>query len=216
MKQRGIARRSGFTLVEIMVTAAVSAVLTIGLLGFYLTSYKIGYVNQERNRINADMRKLTAQLIDDGRQSNYFVMYSSIAHADRNEKEDRLLDGSAGDLVVFVNTVDSGDPLKPREIGNIIGYFRAVETGLDGELAPVRRFERTLSPASSQAVEELLPDVATLNASEEVIELSKGLADEHLFFNFWGRSVMVNGQIYHGNKAKRVTETYNFTISPRG
>jgi len=49
-----------------------------------------------------------------------------------------------------------------------------------------------------------------------VIELSRGLADERLFYNFWGRSVMVNGQIHHGNDAKRVTETYNFTISPRG
>jgi hypothetical protein len=199
-----------------MVAASVSGLLTVGLLSFYMTMYRIGFVNQERNRINADMRKLTGKLIDDGRQANYFVMYSSISAAARDDEKDRLLDGSSGDLIVFVRTVESGSSMKPSLIEGFVCYFRAVESGEAGELAPVRRYELVLSSPSDKTIEELIPDTATLNSAQEVVELSKGLATEHLFFNFWGRSVMVNGQIFHGNAAKRVTETYNFTISPRG
>jgi len=59
--------------------------------------------------------------------------------------------------------------------------------------------------------------MATLNAeSTNVVQLSEGLADGRLFYNFKNRTVMINGKIIHGNQAKWVTDTYNFSISPRG
>jgi len=38
-----------------------------------------------------------------------------------------------------------------------------------------------------------------------------------LFYNFLDRSIMVRGEIIHrGAVGKRVTNTYNYTVSPRG
>ena len=65
-------------------------------------------------------------------------------------------------------------------------------------------------------IESLIPAISTVGTHETIVELSEGLADGKLFYNFRERSIMVNGQIYHGNDYKRVTDTYNFTISPRG
>jgi prepilin-type N-terminal cleavage/methylation domain-containing protein len=208
--------RKGFTLVEIMVSTTVSAILTVGLFGFFMTSYRIGFVNQERNRINANMRGLTATLLQDGRQSNYFVLYESTSPAARDEANDRRLDGQVGDFLVFVYTEPAPNPLQPSRIKRIVAYYRQKGANDPDGLAPVRRYDQEWTPASSEALEDLLPEESELVLADEVIELSRGLADSLLFFNFWGRSVMVNGQIYHGNAAKRVTETYNFTISPRG
>nr|WP_269523849.1 hypothetical protein [Coraliomargarita parva] len=202
------------TLVEVMVATSVAGMLTAGVFAFFLTNYKIGFVNQERNRINADLRSLTGQLIRDGRQANYFTLYLSTALDDHDAPGDRLSDSQSGDLLVFVDSEAADSTLASSEISRIVCYFR--DSGGDDELVPVRRYERTFSPATNEDLESLIPDDAVLSGAEEVIEFSKGLADGHLFYNFWGRSVMVNGQIYHGNAAKRVTETYNFTISPRG
>lgn len=210
------ASTAGFTLTEVIVSSAIAGLITVTTLGFYMTHYKIGFVNQERNRINADMRRFTGQLIRDGREANYFVLYKSVADSARDEPEDRRLDGNSGDMLVFVTTEETTSITDPILIKGYVAYFRAVESEGAEELAPVRRYETTFANAKSGELEDLLPDVNNLLLADEVIELSKGLADGKLFYNFWGRSVMVNGQIHHGNAAKRVTETYNFTVSPRG
>ncbi|MDF3059513.1 MAG: hypothetical protein K0R17_3728, partial [Rariglobus sp.] len=67
----------------------------------------------------------------------------------------------------------------------------------------------------------LLPATSTAQTNEEVIELSKNIGTEQLFYNFYGRSVMVKCDIIHRtntgkNRYERATNTYNFTISPRG
>ena len=64
----------------------------------------------------------------------------------------------------------------------------------------------------------LLPATSTLTSWPEVIELSQGLSDGRLFHNFYGRSVMVKGEIIQGDgkSTRMATNTYNFTISPRG
>lgn len=211
-----VGRRQGFTLLEAIMSVAVTSMISLGLFSFYATNYKIGFVNQERNRINADLRSLTGQLLVDGRQSNYFVIYNSIEAEDRNEIGDRVTDGGTGDLLLFVDATDSDSGFGGSQISRIVYYFRAVVSDDPEELAPVRRYEQTVSAGSSSSLESLLVDPSALLDAKEIIELSKGLANGNLFYNFWGKSVMLNGQIYHGNEAKRVTETYNFTVSPRG
>jgi len=206
----------GFSLVEVMVAATITGMVTAATLGFYMTNFKIGFVNQERNRINADIRRFTGQLIRDGREANYFLLYDSIDAAAREEAEDRQLDGESGDFLVFVSTEETSSVTEPILIKGFVAYYRAEGAESPDGLAPVRRYERTFNTPSSGPIETLLPDKASLVMGDRVIELSRGLADGRLFYNFWGRSVMVNGQIHHGNDAKRVTETYNFTISPRG
>jgi type II secretory pathway component PulJ len=210
-------RRRGFTLGELIISTSVAALLSVGLFSFFLTTYRIGFVNKERNLINASMRKMTANIMQDGRQSNYFVLYESTKTSDRDNPSDHRLDGQSGDFLVFVYTEGTSDKLKPTKIKRIVAYYRMVDSGGGDSLSPVQRYERELSTASDAKLEDLLPSEDTLRKEgAEVLELSLGLADGRLFYNFWGRSIMVNGQIYHGNEAKRVTETYNFTVSPRG
>jgi len=199
-----------------MVATTITGMVTVAMLGFYITNYKIGYVNQERNRINADMRRFTGQLIRDGREANYFVLYDSISGASREKPEDRQLDGESGDLLVFVSTEETTSITDPVLIKGYVAYYRAEEADSEDGLAPVRRYEASFETPVSGPIENVLADEVVFLIGDRVIELSRGLADGRLFYNFWGRSVMVNGQIHHGNDAKRVTETYNFTVSPRG
>ena len=67
-------------------------------------------------------------------------------------------------------------------------------------------------------VSESSPDRenAIMTIGSHMLELAKGLANERLFYNYRDHSIVVNGQILHGNAARSVTNTYNFTISPRG
>lgn len=204
--------KDGLTLVEIMVVMSISLLLVTGVLSFYIQFLKMGYVNEQRNRINRDIRQLTSELTRVGKQSNDFFIYESIANDARNAPNDRQLDGTSGDLLVFTYNSDSSK----NETERIVGYYRASEASDPDALGPVMRFEVHFSPASQLAIEKLIPKVDSLPEPDVVIELSKGLADGRLFYNFLGKSIMLNGQIYHGNDAKRVTETYNYTISPRG
>lgn len=201
----------GYSLVEVVIVLGITTFITVGILAFYTQFYKLGFVNEQRNRINRDIRQLTGELSQDGRQANYFTIYKSVADTDRDAVNDRCLDGSNGDFLVFVYNEEDSD-----DIERIVGYFRDVSSADEDAVGPVRKFERIFSPASSSSVEDLIPSAASLASSQEVVELSRGLSNGKLFYNFWGKSIMLNGQIYHGNDAKRVTETYNFTISPRG
>ena len=216
LKSRMMGSKEAFTLVEMMIAASVAGLVTMSTLGLFSTNYQIGFVNQERNRINADIRRFTGLLIRDGREANYFMIYKSIFDEFRDDVTDRQLDGDSGDLLVFVQTESTENVTKPTLIKGIIAYYRASDADDPYGLAPVRRYEKTFDHASDQTLENVLPDLEEFLNGDEVIELSRGLADGRLFYNFWGRSVMINGQIHHGNEAKRVTETYNFTVSPRG
>lgn len=80
-------------------------------------------------------------------------------------------------------------------------------------------FPATLS--SSVTLETLLPAATVGNAQAAFAEILmndlEGLgADSDVFGNYMNRSVLVRAKILHGNQAKRVTNTYNFTVTPRG
>src|SRR5690606_9668705 len=97
-----------------------------------------------------------------------------------------------------------------------VGYYRAAEAS--GAPGPVRRFEREFHPSSTSSAISLLPPVSSIDSWPKVVELSDGLSNGRLFHNFYGRSVMVNGEIIQdsGGKTRVASNTYNFTISPRG
>ncbi len=141
----------------------------------------------------------------------------------------RKRDGESGDFLLLISY---GDDLAPYDSGSgtkypddidytkpitkLVGYFRSVEDAT-AQTGPVRKF--VIYPTGNnqyKPVEELIPDPSQANGFPVVIELSKGLANQRLFYNYRDTSIMVNGQIIHGTSAKRVTDTYNFTISPRG
>lgn len=94
------------------------------------------------------------------------------------------------------------------------------QTGASTWQAPWgQTFPVTLTGAVT--VESLLPPATKVwainNAMEIIVNDLEGLTTNSLFFeNFQNRSMLIRAKILHGYQAKRVTNTYNFTITPRG
>lgn len=220
-------RCRGMTLLEIMIVVSLLGVISAMALGFFVESIKATFTSEQKNLINRDIRQLTAELSEAARQANFTLLYESFEKADRDSVSDRLLDGNSGDFLVF-GFQDEPDLSvsvnAPQPITRLIGYYRAPEDPGDPDsMGPVRTFDTGLlatpsDPLDPPSPEELLEDLFTDSPSDEhasVVELSEGLADKRLFYNLGGRTIMVNGKIVHGVEAKRVTDTYNFTIATR-
>jgi prepilin-type N-terminal cleavage/methylation domain-containing protein len=124
-------------------------------------------------------------------------------------------------------------------VDRIVGYWIAPNRDISGETALytfdtddyrsaaavtwstpwAKTFPVTLSPVVT--VESLLPGNtsawATYAGFDIIVNDMAGLTGSGLFFeNFQNRSALVRTKILHGNQAKRVTNTYNFTVTPRG
>lgn len=125
-------------------------------------------------------------------------------------------------------------------IERIVGYWVAPNREISGETALYvfdsndsrpnasstswttpwgQTFPATLGGTTT--VESLLPTNSKSWAMHQsfdiVVNDMEGLTSGSLFFeNFQNRSVLIRTKILHGNQAKRVTNTYNFTITPRG
>jgi len=71
---------------------------------------------------------------------------------------------------------------------------------------------------TATTLEAILPNDSqtTIDSHLIVVQLAQGLNDGLLFNNLWDKSIMVNGKIMHGNNDMSATDTYNFTVSPRG
>lgn len=75
--------------------------------------------------------------------------------------------------------------------------------------------------SSSVTLESLLPPDTVSAATDPsyatvVLNNLQGLSQGLNFVNYQGHGVLVRSRILHGNEAKRVTNTYNFTITPQG
>jgi len=215
--------RRGFTLSEMMVVVTILGVAMAMTMGFFIESIKATFVSEQKNLINEDIRQLTGELSDIAREANYAILYRSFQNADRNATDDRLLDGNAGDFLLFgfQGEPDLSNPIfAPRATTRIVGYYRAPADLSDPEsIGPVRRFDIDIPDPTNvldpPTVESLIPDDGQINTYPEVVPLSEGLANNRLFYNFGKGTIMVNGKIIHGVEAKRVTDTYNFTIATR-
>ncbi len=213
--------RQGFTLVELLITLSIMGLVMTGLMLFYRDSTIMLFTSDQKLKINADIRTLTNEMTDVARNANHFTIYDSFAGDFRTTTpyEDwRLHDGESGDVLVLIFYGVDPSPLDniPAPIIRLVGYYRSIDNPSENT-GPVRKFDVAIpSTQQTQPVETLVPTEAQASTFTQVIELSRGLANGKLFYNFRDRSIMVNGQIYHGNDAKRVNDTYNFTISPRG
>jgi prepilin-type N-terminal cleavage/methylation domain-containing protein len=216
--------RSGFTLSEIVVALAIFSMVIGGLLSFNVQMIKGGLFSQQKNMINRDIRAITTQLNDVAKEANYFVLYDSFETSARNDDEDRLFSNRSGDLVVFVFTAPTTSTFGSQPVSRVVGFFRSAKNLEDvSNVGPVMKFDTVFSSpvdigdSGTVTLEELIPPFnSPADTFEEIVELSKGLANGKLFYNYEKKSIMVNGQIYHGLSGNRVTDTYNFTISPRG
>lgn len=148
--------------------------------------------------------------------------------------DSRFFDGTVGNAPVLTN----------GQVTRLVGYYVAPNRRIPGEYALYSfdtddsrgagatwttpwgaTFPATLSsvlpqPTGTTTIEALLPGAtsawAQAAAHRIVINDLNGLSGGFTFFNFQNRSVIVRTKILHGNQAKRVTNTYNFTITPRG
>ena len=216
-------RKFGFSLPEVTVALGIFSMVSGGLLSFHVQMIKGGLFSEQKNKINRDIRKVTTEFNDIAKEANYFVLYNSFDTVDRNEEDDRLYSNRSGDFVVFVFTSPSASTFGSQPVDRIVGYFRE-STNLDDvtNVGPVQKFDVSfnspvdISDSGTSKLEDLFPASSSSGSYEEVVELSKGLANGRLFYNFEKKSIMVNGQIYHGQSGSRITDTYNFTVSPRG
>ncbi|MDF3128637.1 prepilin-type N-terminal cleavage/methylation domain-containing protein [Kiritimatiellaeota bacterium B1221] len=224
--------QSGFTLVEMLMSMGIMFSVFAMSIGFLIESGRINFVSAEKNDINREVRKVVTRMATEAKQSNLFVVYKSAAMADRDLSTDRVRPNEAGDCLLLVyktgyaEMMDMGvDPLHdPRPVNKLVLYYRSVTHEEDGqERGPVRRWVKDLSSSPEtdadkiHNIEQMIPSLSVLESeSSEVVELSEGLANGRLFYNFQNKTVMINGKIIHGNQAKWVTDTYNFSISPRG
>jgi len=264
-RKRGVNRRRGFTLVEILVSMTILTMLLAGVIPFFVTNFKYLYSGEQKLLINSDIRDLTNEMVENARASNYFVLYESfyqqslggsMVRRDMNGNgtvnlNDRLQAGQEGSFVVFVFYNDpyfdtrlyDGDPtnnpaLMTVTVARVVGYWVAPNREIPGETAlyvfdsdDSRGAGTTWTTPWAQTfpvvlggtvtVESLLPTDsqawAMHSSAEIVVNDMEGLTSNSLFFeNFQNRSVLIRTKILHGNQAKRVTNTYNFTITPRG
>jgi prepilin-type N-terminal cleavage/methylation domain-containing protein len=232
-------RSRGMTLIEILVATTIAGIISAGLFSVFLQALHIIDYDEKKLTINRYIRDFTAELTDTATFANYALIVpdfstrtsiSPVLNADTGNIDTAGInvpveDGQSGDMLVLVYV----DPADDTRIERIVGYYRAALAV--GEAGPVRRFELEFNPSTTTTALNLLPAASTINHWPEIIELSEGLSNGRLFHNFYGRSIMVNGEIIQENRVKgadgkyidgtgkgrRVaSNTYNFTISPRG
>lgn len=221
-------RDRGFTLTEVLMAMALGLLVATGGLNLLLQALNIYHYDTGKLLVNRDIRRFTNEMTDNATFANYFLIFRGFDDRTRTETAvdpeseesvevtvaDSVNDGESGDFLVLVYQ----DPADSSRISRLVGYFRSPTDPDDPESdGPVRRFDLTISPSSNAEIWTLFPAVETANTHPEVVELSRGLADGKLFYNFYDRSVMVKGQIFHqGSLGRQATNTYNFTVSPRG
>jgi len=202
-------RDCGFTLTELLVAMGVFGLCMVGVMGFFTQSLGIFSFDTGKLRVNRDIRAFTNEMTDNATYANYFEIYQSFA--DRSTPRN---DGYSGDFLVLVYK----DPADLTKTERLVGYYRAPADAEDpaGE-GPVRKFDVTFTPSSAAPLADLLPAPESAADHDEVIALSRGLSDGRLFYNFYDRSIMIRGEIIHpGTTTRRATNTYNFTVTPRG
>ncbi len=232
-----------FTLLEIIVSISIFGLAMVGALGFFIQALNMYHYDSGKLMVNRDIRTFTSEMTDNATYANYFLIFPTYTNLSRSsnvvlnpdavitdeegnvvssepfEYETAIVDtsvndGASGDCLVFVYQ----DPADNAKVSRIVGYFRApIDPDDPTSEGPVRKFDLNISPSSSLPVWQLIPSITDPSAYGEVIELSRGLADGMLFYNFYDRSVIVKGEIIHrGSLTRRATNTYNFTVSPRG
>lgn len=221
-------RRRGYSLVEMLTAVSLLGIVSALTLTTYMQAVNIYSYDTGKIRVNRDIRAFTGTMTANATYANYFLIYPNFDTRTQTVQvtdpitgvttetvvDAAVNDGQSGDMLVLVFKDDEDD----TKVNRLVGYYRSpANSGDSSSEGPVRWFDLRISPSSNAAINTLLPALSTRNTHPEVIELSKGMANGMLFYNLYDRSVMVKGQIIHrGSLTKRATNTYNFTVSPRG
>lgn len=217
-------RTRGLSLTEILVSITIMGVASVGALQLLISGLNMYHYDQGRILVNEDIRTFTTELSTNAVYSNYcrvlpdFNTRSITSGAVTTDAF--VADEQSGDclLLVYCSTDVDGR----MTVNRLVGYYRT--TNGDGSAeGPVRRFDRTISPAIDPVdtpIYEILNTyvpTSTANSNPIVLQLAQGLADRRLFHNYKNQAVIVRGQIIEeGNTRRRAINTYNFTVAPRG
>lgn len=225
------ASKQGYSLVEVVVVMAVTLVVLAASAKFIVEVARSTFVTERKLDINADVREITLEMAHNARAANHFYIYKSFNLSDRNEPSDQLRDGNSGDLLVLVFKEPWPNTSSPDHITRLVGYYRDADPTDPNSVGPVKKFEKVYHDPSGSApagsagpyvsfatttVENEMSSVLLSANHKVVVQLSKGLSDGQLFHNYLNKSIIIKAQIIHGNTVKTVTDTYNYTVSPRG
>jgi hypothetical protein len=143
--------------------------------------------------VNKDIRNFKNEMTENASFASYFFVFPSFQERTRTVQ---VGDSESGypDVTVdaSVNDGRSGDFLRlfhsyledSSVILQLVGYYRSPANANDeSSEGPVRRFQ-TDFPGGAGNIWDLLPNVSTANTQPEVIELSRGLSNGRLFYNF--------------------------------
>jgi prepilin-type N-terminal cleavage/methylation domain-containing protein len=228
MRRRCKVLNSGFTLVELMMAAAVMALFMVGTTTLLIQSLRLYYYDSARIQINRDTRVLTQQAMIDADGASYIQVYQDFIN--RN----LVASGLSGDFMVLIFLSDPDPTTGKQSINQVTGYYRDTP----GAASAVHRFSVQLSSAANGLInyDTSAPDSATpittvlsmsnvaptssLLTNQIVLPSVQGLASGALFYNispgYNSSNVIIQGQIIEqGVITSKAVNTYNFTISAR-
>ena len=209
-----------FTLVEIMFVIVILGIVGAGLTSLMIDSSRSMSWSINKSLITNDFRKFTGNMSRDALNASHAYLYPDLGSMTRTN---RRASGLSGDCLVLVSTEPWPTTNAQRYYRRIVIYYRAAG-GTPNR--PVFRIERDFSIATTGTlptnpttiqIETLLADqLNSFTQPETVLDLSRGLSGNQLFYRATNEAFLINGEIIHGNDEQRVTNTYNLTISTRG
>jgi prepilin-type N-terminal cleavage/methylation domain-containing protein len=215
----------GFTIVEILFAMTVFLLVLAGALPMYVQSSKSIYIADSKLDVNNEIRKLNNHIIGEAREADAFILYDNFDKTwidgslvdFRNSScagKGRLRDGEKGKflLLLFFGVDDKPYDSIPAPVDHMIGMY--LDTDGSETVGPLKIFTKD-NIDDKITLEENIPLFSSRSDHEILIEEMTGLMDGDVFYNFGGRSVMINGKIARKNGAIKGTNTYNFTITPR-
>ncbi len=238
MKTESGRRQRAFTLVEMLIAVTIMGLISAVMMRSFLQVLNIYFYDTAKIQINHDIRTFTASMSENATYANYFKIFPAYNNLSRTTPtlvnpsdpdqgyttaltDTSVNDGQSGDCLVLVykEAGDATHAADDTKIARLIIYFRSPDavTGI----GPVRILDLAVTPSSSLPVFQLIPDITNPALYPIVVQLSQDVATGKLFYNYHDRAIIVKGNILQrGGQTNSVhataTDTYNFTVSPRG
>jgi len=215
-----------------LVAVTVLGLLSAVMVRTFLQVLGIYFYDTAKIQINHDIRTFTAAMSENATYANYFKIFPAYDNLTRTTPtlvnpadpdqgfttaltDTSVNDGQSGDCLVLVYK----DPANDALINRLMIYFRSPDPNTG--IGPVRVLDLPITPSSNLPVFQLIPEIRNPAIYPIVVQLSQDVATGRLFYNYHDRAIIVKGNILQrGGQTNSVhataTDTYNFTVSPRG
>jgi hypothetical protein len=143
--------------------------------------------------------------------------------------------GESGSCLVLVYNGVNPEPFNPASktpIERVVVYTLDTDTISPNGVYRLRTFDLRIDPSNTTLslapLETLIPAAVTgaqpASNLDVCIPLARGMLNGHLFHNLDGKSILFNAHFFYGDPThdygdagvKSATNTYSFTITPRG